>query len=168
LGFEIDFNLKIKECIVMQISTKGRYGLRAVLELARSSGDKPVSTKEISQKQRITIPYLEQLFFRLKHKGFVKSVRGAQGGYFLAKDPEDISVGDIIECLDGPIEFTDCKATSDGHSTCIGPENCMAISFWDDLKASLNEKLYGTSLADLLDDFKKKKMRMKEGIETEA
>jgi Rrf2 family protein len=152
----------------MQISTKGRYGLRAVLELARRSGDKPVSTKEISQKQRITIPYLEQLFFRLKHKGLVKSVRGAQGGYFLARNPKDISVGDVIECLDGQIEFTDCKTTSEGHTTCIGPENCMAISFWDDLTAALNEKLYGTTLADLLRDFKKKKSGIREGAETEA
>ena len=152
----------------MQISTKGRYGLRAVLELARQSGDKPVSTKEISLKQKITIPYLEQLFFRLKHKGFVRSVRGAQGGYFLARDPSEISVGDIIECLDGPIEFTDCKSTSDGHSTCIGPENCMAIAFWDELKMMINDRLYGTSLADLLQDFKKKQMTLKEGIETET
>lgn len=142
----------------MQISTKGRYGLRAVLELARRSGDKPVSTKDISLTQKITIPYLEQLFFRLKNKGFVRSVRGAQGGYFLARKPSEISVGEIIECLDGPIEFTDCKSTSDGHTTCIGPENCLAISFWDDLRETINERLYNTSLADLLEDFRQKKV----------
>ncbi len=152
----------------MQISTKGRYGLRAVLELARQSGDKPVSTKEISLKQKITIPYLEQLFFRLKNKGYVKSVRGAQGGYFLAKDASEISVGDVIECLDGPIEFTDCKSTSDGHSTCIGRDNCMAISFWDELRDIINDRLYSTTLADLLKDFEKKQLDIKEGIETEA
>jgi Rrf2 family transcriptional regulator, cysteine metabolism repressor len=142
----------------MQISTKGRYGLRAVLELARRSGDKPVSTKDISLTQKITIPYLEQLFFRLKNKGFVRSVRGAQGGYFLARKPSEISVGEIIECLDGPIEFTDCKSTSDGHSTCIGPENCIAISFWDDLKEMINDRLYKTTLADLIEDFQQKKV----------
>jgi Rrf2 family cysteine metabolism transcriptional repressor len=141
----------------MQISTKGRYGLRAVLELARRSGDKPISTKDISLSQKITIPYLEQLFFRLKNKGLVKSVRGAQGGYFLARKPSEISVGEVIECLDGPIEFTDCKNTSDGHTTCIGPENCLAISFWDDLRGIINDRLYNTTLADLLEDFQQKK-----------
>jgi len=142
----------------MQISTKGRYGLRAVLELARRSGERPVSTKDISLTQKITIPYLEQLFFRLKHMGYVKSVRGAQGGYFLARDPSEISVGEIVECLDGPIEFTDCKNSSDGNTTCIGPENCIAISFWDDLKETIHARLYGTTLADLLEDFREKKM----------
>lgn len=141
----------------MQISTKGRYGLRAVLELARRSGDKPISTKDISLSQKITIPYLEQLFFRLKNKGFVRSVRGAQGGYFLARKPSEITVGEIIECLDGPIEFTDCKSTSDGHTTCIGPENCIAISFWDDLREAINKRLYNTTLADLLENFRQRK-----------
>jgi Rrf2 family cysteine metabolism transcriptional repressor len=141
----------------MQISTKGRYGLRAVLELARQSGDKPISTKDISISQRITIPYLEQLFFRLKNKGFVRSVRGAQGGYFLARKPSEITVGEIIECLDGPIEFTDCKSTSDGQTTCIGRENCIAISFWDDLKEAINDRLYNTTLADLLEEFRQRK-----------
>jgi Rrf2 family cysteine metabolism transcriptional repressor len=152
----------------MQISTKGRYGLRAVLELARAKGDKPISTKEISQRQKITIPYLEQLFFKLKHKGYVKSVRGAQGGYFLGRDPSKISVGEIIECLDGPIEFTDCSHSDDPHSTCIGPENCLAISFWDDMKSMINDKLYKTSLADLLASAKKKAKSYGDVVETEA
>ncbi len=152
----------------MQISTKGRYGLRAVLELARHNDEKPISTKEISHRQKITIPYLEQLFFRLKNKGFVKSVRGAQGGYYLAKDPTEISVGDVIECLDGPIEFTDCKDPGDKNSTCIGPENCMAIGFWEDLRKMINKKLYNTSLKDLLDDFESRSEIVEKKINTEA
>jgi Rrf2 family protein len=152
----------------MQISTKGRYGLRAVLELARGKGEKPISTKEISQKQKITIPYLEQLFFRLKHKGYVKSVRGAQGGYFLGRDPSKISVGEIIECLDGPIEFTDCSHSDDPHSSCIGPENCLAISFWDEMKGMINDKLYKTSLADLLASSKKRAKSHDDVVETGA
>lgn len=152
----------------MQISTKGRYGLRAVLELAAQTGDKPTSTKEISHKQNITIPYLEQLFFKLKHKGIVKSVRGAQGGYFLARPASDISVGEIIECLDGPIELADCKADNDGNSTCIGPENCLAIGFWNNLKNKINHMLFSTSLKDLLDQSYNKKINIKENIETEA
>ena len=152
----------------MQISTKGRYGLRAVLELAAQSGDKPTSTKEISQKQNITIPYLEQLFFKLKHKGLVKSVRGAQGGYFLARPASRISVGEIVECLDGPIELADCKADPDGNSTCIGQENCLAIGFWNNLKETINNMLYNTSLQDLLDKTKNKTINIKENIETEA
>jgi len=152
----------------MQISTKGRYGLRAVLELARHNADKPISTKEISNRQKITIPYLEQLFFRLKNQGFVKSVRGAQGGYFLAKKASEISVGDIIECLDGPIEFTDCKDPGDKNSTCIGPENCMAIGFWEDLRKMINKRLYNTSLQDLLDNFDLRRKTIEEKLNTEA
>ena len=152
----------------MQISTKGRYGLRAVLELASQTGDKPTSTKEISQKQKITIPYLEQLFFKLKHKGLVKSVRGAQGGYFLARKASEITVGEIINCLDGPIELADCKTDNDDNSTCIGPENCLAIGFWNDMKAKINDMLFNTSLQDLLDKAKNKTSNIQENMETEA
>lgn len=152
----------------MQISTKGRYGLRAVLELASQSGEKPTSTKEISQKQKITIPYLEQLFFRLKHEGIIKSVRGAQGGYFLARKPSEITVGEIIECLDGPIELADCKPENDANSSCIGPENCLAIGFWNSLKNKMNDMLFSTSLQDLLDNAKNKTINIKNNIETEA
>jgi len=152
----------------MQISTKGRYGLRAILELANHKGDKPISTKEISQKQNITIPYLEQLFFRLKHEGYIKSVRGAQGGYFLSRDASKISVGEIIECLDGPIEITDCTHSDDPHSSCIGPENCLAIPFWDDLKSIIKDKLYGTSLKELLDASKKRGKPARKAAKAEA
>jgi len=152
----------------MQISTKGRYGLRAVLELASQSGDKPTSTKEISQKQKITIPYLEQLFFKLKHKGLVKSVRGAQGGYFLARKASEITVGEIIDCLDGPIELAGCKIDNESNTSCIGPENCLAIEFWDDMKAKINDMLFNTSLQDLLDKAQNKTSNIGESIKTEA
>jgi Rrf2 family transcriptional regulator, cysteine metabolism repressor len=152
----------------MQISTKSRYGLRAILELARQKSDKPLSTKEISIQQKITIPYLEQLFFKLKHKGFVRSVRGAQGGYFLAREASEITVGDIIECLDGPIEFTDCKSFNDVNSTCIGPDNCLAYAFWEDLKQLINKRLFSTTLADLLANAQKRIELKKQDIETEA
>jgi len=152
----------------MQISTKGRYGLRAILELARQSGEKPVSTKEISQKQKISIPYLEQLFFRLKNMGYIKSVRGAQGGYFLARDPAQISVGEIIECLDGPLEFSDCRYSDDPSATCIGKENCLAIHFWEDLRNMIYNKIHNTSLADLLNYSQKRGLDFKEEIESEV
>jgi Rrf2 family transcriptional regulator, cysteine metabolism repressor len=150
----------------MQISTKGRYGLRAVLELARHEPDKPVSTKEISNAQKVTVPYLEQLFFKLKNKGLVKSVRGAQGGYYLARKPEDISVGEIIECLDGAIEITDCEHSDDPNSSCIGPENCRAVGFWNSMKKMINDKIYNTSLADIINsDGSEKAMGMSYGEE---
>jgi len=152
----------------MQISTKGRYGLRAVLELASHKGEKPLSTKEISKNQKITIPYLEQLFFKLKNKGLIKSVRGAHGGYFLARDASDIKVGEITECLDGPIELTDCKDVDGENSTCIGPENCVAISFWNNMKDAINDMLFNTSLQDLIDRAKNKPITLTENTETEV
>ena len=92
----------------MKLSTKGRYGLRALIDLAQYSGEAPVSITSISARQDISERYLEQLMAMLKKAGLVSSVRGAGGGYILAKDMREISVGDILRALEGSLEPVEC------------------------------------------------------------
>jgi len=99
----------------MRLSTKGQYGVLAMYELARHYGDGPVSIKEIAAEQQFSDAYLEQLFASLKKAGLVRSLRGARGGYQLAKEPDQISVGEIIDALEGPIEFSACVGGPDGY-----------------------------------------------------
>ena len=92
----------------MKLSTKGRYGLRALIDLAVHSEREPVSISSISARQNISERYLEQLVGKLKRAGIVKSVRGVQGGYQLAKEAEDISVGEVLRALEGSLEAVEC------------------------------------------------------------
>ena len=101
----------------MKLTTRGEYGLRAILDLALREGEGPVSLKSIAERQDISDHYLEQLFSSLRKAGLVKSVRGAQGGYLLGKPAEEITVGDVIRVLDGPIAPVECVSEVD-------PEDC--------------------------------------------
>ena len=92
----------------MKLSTKGRYGVKAMVELAINYGDSPLSIKTISQRQGISEYYLEQLFTTLRKEKLINSIRGAQGGYILGREPKDIKVSDIMYVLEGPIEIADC------------------------------------------------------------
>ena len=92
----------------MKLSTKGRYGVKAMVELAINHGSGPISIKTISERQNISENYLELLFSTLKKAGLIKSLRGAQGGYILAKEPKEIRISDIINVLEGPIEIDKC------------------------------------------------------------
>ena len=94
----------------MKLTTKGRYGLRAVIDLAMYAKEEPVSLAEVAERQSISISYLEQLVAKLKKAGIVQSTRGAQGGYALAKEPEEISVGEILRALEGSLSPVDCSA----------------------------------------------------------
>ena len=98
----------------MKLSTKGRYGLRELIDLAQYSGDAPVSITSISARQDISERYLEQLMSMLKKAGLVSSVRGAGGGYVLAKDIKEISVGDVLRALEGSLEPVDCAGLDPG------------------------------------------------------
>ena len=92
----------------MKLSTKGRYGLRALIDLAQNSTEEPVSITSIAERQEISERYLEQLMSKLKKSGIVKSIRGAAGGYILARPMEEISVGDILRALEGSLDPVDC------------------------------------------------------------
>ena len=133
----------------MRLSTKGRYGMRAMLDLAMHPDQEPISVKSIAERQNISIHYLEQMFHKLRKAGLVKSVRGVKGGYSLAKRPEDIRASDImialgeslspVKCVDGDIEDAECERA----------EHCVTRTLWINLKDKINEVLGTTTLEDL-------------------
>ncbi|WP_303868959.1 Rrf2 family transcriptional regulator [Acetobacterium wieringae] len=133
----------------MRLSTKGRYGVLAMVELALQFGDGPVSIKEIAEKQNFSDSYMEQLFSTLKNAGLVKSIRGARGGYVLARNPSDITVGEIIRALEGPIEFAEC-IDGGGKLTCAKSPECVTRGLWKDISDSISNVIDNRSLQDLL------------------
>ncbi|HEY8393997.1 MAG TPA: Rrf2 family transcriptional regulator [Thermaerobacter sp.] len=125
----------------MHLSTRGRYGVRALFELARRYGQGPVPLREVAEAQNLPENYLEQLMAPLRKGGLVQSVRGAQGGYVLARDPAQVTVADIIRLLDGPIgPETDREATGTPS---------VADGVWEAVRRAITEVLEGTTLADL-------------------
>ncbi|MDO4754631.1 MAG: Rrf2 family transcriptional regulator [Bacillota bacterium] len=103
----------------MKLSTKGRYGLRVMFDLALNYSDTPVSLTDVSERQKISLSYLEQLMILLKKSGLVRSVRGAQGGYVLAKYPNAISVGDVLRAMEGSLAPTQCIEAVNGDIDCV-------------------------------------------------
>jgi len=140
----------------VKISTKGRYGVTAMYELALHYGEGPVSLKTIALKQSISEHYLEQLICILRNRGFVKSVRGAQGGYMLAREPETITIGDIITAMEGPIAIVDCLLTDAGDKDqcCAKAGLCVTRDVWAKVCDSINGVLDSITLADLCKDKK--------------
>ena len=130
----------------MRLSTKGRYAVTAMLDLAIHGGDRAVTLAEISVNQGISLSYLEQLFAALRGKQLVRGVRGPGGGYYLAKDPEDISISDIICAVDEWVEFTRCG----GRQDCKEGERCITHALWNSLSREIFDFLSGISLADVV------------------
>ena len=120
----------------MKISTKGRYGLRAFIDLARYSEDGPVSINSIAQRQELSEGYLEQLMAKLKKAGLVKSLRGSGGGYILAKDASEVSVGDVLRALEGNMELVTCAAFHDVES-CGLQKTCVTKYVWQKINESI-------------------------------
>jgi len=108
----------------MWLSTKGRYGLKAMLDLALHNGEGPVALKSIAERQNLPENYLEQLFATLKKAGHITSVRGAQGGYLLSKDPDSITIGSILRSLEGSLAPVDC-VVEDSSPKCDRFDNCV-------------------------------------------
>lgn len=135
----------------MKLSTKGRYGVRAMFDLALNSGQGPIPLNNVAERQNISGHYLEQLIALLKKAGLVKSVRGAQGGYFLARDPEEITIGDIIRVLEGPIAPVDC-VNEEEMEICENAEYCLTRKVWTKVRDSVTDVLDSITLADLVKD----------------
>ncbi len=136
----------------MNISTRGRYGLRALLEIAVQSEQGPITIRDISQKQHMSVSYLEQILHRLKKAGIVKSVRGARGGYQLARKGEQITVNQVIRALDGPISISYCDSPQLREKSCIGPSACVSRNLWKELEKLIEGALSSVTLADLKRD----------------
>jgi Rrf2 family protein len=136
----------------MNISTRGRYGLRALLEIAVQSDQGPITVRDISRKQQMSVSYLEQILHRLKKAGIVKSIRGAKGGYVLARRGEQITVNQIINALDGPISISYCDSPKLREKSCIGPSACVSRVLWKKLEEMIEGALSNVTLADLKGD----------------
>ena len=122
----------------MKLSTRGRYGLRAMVDLAANSGEEAVCIQSIARRQNISESYLEQLVRLLRKAGLVTSVRGAGGGYVLAKDIKEISVGDVLRALEGSLEPVEC-AGLEPDGGCRASDNCVTKYVWQRINESINK-----------------------------
>jgi Rrf2 family iron-sulfur cluster assembly transcriptional regulator len=131
----------------MRLSTKGRYAVTAMLDLALHSGKGPVTLADISANQGISLSYLEQLFAALRGKQLVRGVRGPGGGYYLGKPAGEISISDIICAVDEWVEFTRCG----GRENCRDGKRCLTHTLWDQLSDEIFNFLSGISLENLVE-----------------
>lgn len=131
----------------MKISTKIRYGARAMVELASHYGEGPIELKEIAKKENISLKYLEQVINPLRADGLVKAVRGAKGGYSLAKPPSEICLYDVIETLEGPLNLLDCL-----HDTkaCQKVSSCVTREIWKEVSDAMSRIFYSVTLEDMV------------------
>lgn len=132
----------------MVISTKGRYALRIMLDIASQSGDAPVPLHAIAERQGISFKYLEQVVSPLAKAGLVKSVRGAQGGYRLTKDPASITTGDILRAGEGNLAPVACLATDE---ECPRADLCVTLPYWKGLDDAITAYIDSVTLADLVE-----------------
>lgn len=132
----------------MNISTKGQYGLEALLDLAVHGDGGHINIKSIAERQNLSEKYLEQIFSVLKRNGIVTSIRGAQGGYALAKRPEDITVREVLNALEGPLSPVACVVEGQ-HTSCDRYDFCVTRTFWSKIMQELNRVTGEISLLDL-------------------
>ena len=132
----------------MKLSTRTRYGLRAILELAENTAAGPLQLKVIARRQDISVKYLEQLMAVLKAAGLVRSIRGSRGGYTLAKPPDQITLSDIVHCLEGPVTTAECVQDMD---YCRRTPDCAARLIWADVHRAIEDVLQLTTLQDLIE-----------------
>ena len=130
----------------MRLTTKGRYAVTAMLDLALHESLGPVNLMDISKRQGISLAYLEQLFLRLRKQGLISSARGPGGGYRLQQPRADISVADVIRAVDEQVDATRCG----GHQNCQADERCLTHDLWEDLSQHITSFLGDISLSDLV------------------
>lgn len=132
----------------MKLSTKGRYGLRAMVDLVVHSEEEPVSIACIAARQHISESYLEQLLAKLKRAGLVGSVRGAGGGYVPSRPAEEISVGDVLRALEGSLDLVDCPGLAEENG-CGGADVCVTKYVWKRINDSINRTVDEIKISDL-------------------
>jgi len=135
----------------LKISTKGRYGLRAMVDLAISSHGEHVALNSIAQRQSISENYLEQVFASLRKAGLVKSVKGAQGGYILSRKASDISIGDVLRVLEGNLSVIDSEKIEDKDTSSL--QYCIKKNLWDKLDEGINDLVDSVTLEDLANEY---------------
>lgn len=132
----------------MKISTKGRYALRLMLDLAVNYTGEYITIKSIAKRQEISEKYLEQIITQLSRAGFVKSARGAQGGYMLARKPADYTVGEILRTMEGNLAPVACL--EENHEICSRANECVTLEVWMKLEQAINNVVDNITLADLV------------------
>ncbi len=135
----------------MKISTRGRYALRIMLDIAIQCDGKPVSFKEVSERQNISFKYMEQIGSSLTRAGFLKSVRGANGGYYLTGEPADFTVGMILRVTEGDLVLVPCIDC--GSDRCMHETYCLTRPMWEELNARILELVDNITLQDLIDGY---------------
>ena len=135
----------------MKISTKGRYALRLMLDLAVYNTGEPISLKDIAKRQEISEKYLEQIISVLSKGGMVQSVRGAQGGYFLRREPKDCTVGEILRLTEGDLAPVDCVGAS--GVSCDHKGDCITVEVYERINQAVNDVVDHISLQDLVDRY---------------
>ena len=136
----------------MKISTKGRYGLRILMDLAIHQSEKPRLIRDIAKSQQISEKYISRLVIALRRAGMVRSVRGVNGGFHLAMKPETITLLDVIEVMEGPLSIVDCVSTPRG---CAHSPTCAPREVWCKLNEDIRSLMRGTTLADILATYDK-------------
>jgi Rrf2 family iron-sulfur cluster assembly transcriptional regulator len=144
----------------MRLTTKGRFAVTAMIDLAMHHGSGPVTLAEISGRQKISLSYLEQLFGKLRRHNLVESVRGPGGGYVLAKDMGEVSVTEIILAVDEPIDATQCG----GKENCHDDRKCLTHDLWAALNQRIFDYLGGVNLRQLVDSEKAKEAERQSGV----
>jgi len=138
----------------VKVSTRGRYALRLMIDLAENNTGDYISLKDISARQEISTKYLEQIVTQLSKAGFLKSVRGPQGGYMLAKDPKKYSVGSILRITEGSLSPISC--IEDKPNQCSRCAGCPTVDFWQGLNQTINDYVDKYTLDDLINQHKNK------------
>lgn len=144
----------------MRLSTRGRYGLKAMFDLALHFGDGPISLTSIAERQAVSVNYLEQLITPLRKASLVKSVRGAQGGYMLAKSPSEITVGVILTTLEGPLAPTDCVIVDGDDDTCDHSRYCVTKVIYEKIYESITSVVNAITLQHMVDDYSENQNEM--------
>ena len=138
----------------MKLSTRTRYGIRAMLELAGKYGEGPLQIKVIANRQDISIKYLEQLMAMLRSGGFVRSIRGSKGGYVLSKVPAQIKLDELFTCLEGPVVTVECV---EDENYCARAVDCVTRQVWAQMQAAMVKVLQSMTLQDLVNRTKERK-----------
>ncbi len=131
----------------MLLSTKGRYAVMAIVEVAKQGDAKPLSLGDIASRLELSLAYLEQLFMKLRRKGLVRSVRGPGGGYVLGRSADAISVGEVMSAVEEPVRMTRCESEGGG---CVASRRCATHFLWDALGSHIEQFLSAATLADVL------------------
>jgi len=150
----------------MRLSTRGRYALRAMIDLALHTDGGPVLRSDIAERQEVSAHYIEQLFVKLRRAGFIESVKGPGGGYMLAKSTDQMRVGDIIRTVEGPIALVHCVAPQQEEATCPRVDSCVTHLLWQRLSDKVAEVLDSVTLEELCDQALELKARgLKEALQ---